>query len=399
MNIKKQSFKKTEVLILICLILFGFALSVDAATITWDGGGADNLASNSANWSGGVKPQYGDNVIFDATSVKDCTWDLTVTLASLTKTSGYTGRITKIAGITLTIAKTMNKKWTGAGSDNLASNPLNWSGNAAPVNGDKVVFDNTSTKNCTWDINFLQPASFSLYSGYTGTVILDSDLPDLTINGPLTIESGAFNLNTRNLNVRGYIVIGVNGRLYATSSTITVTGDWANAGSFTADTSTVIFNGWNQTIYGNTTFYNLTKTVTSADTLYFEAGNTQTIINNLTLQGASGKLLSLRSTVDGQYWYLDPQGTINISFADIKDLNNKSFTSLVVTNSVDSGHNNNVNFGGNECACLTPPALPLDNGKNEEGQRGERGDFVEAIIGQASSLTEEFSGEVLSKVL
>ena len=60
----------------------GFALSAHAATVTWTGQGADNLASNSANWSGNILPQYGDDVIFDSTS-KDCIWDISVTLASL----------------------------------------------------------------------------------------------------------------------------------------------------------------------------------------------------------------------------------------------------------------------------------------------------------------------------
>ncbi len=394
-----KSHKNAAISGLIILFLFGFALSVDAATLTWDGGGTNNLASNRVNWSGNVIPQNGDNVIFDGTSIKNCTWDLEITLASLTKKSGYTGKITKISGVSLTIAKI--KRWTGGGTNNFASNPANWYGNTAPQNGYKVVFDNTSSKNCTWDID-VAPVSFNLYSGYSGTVTLNSAL---TITGNLSVESGILNLNNKNLNVDGYILIATSGTLNATSSTITVKSDWTNWGGFNYGTSTVVLSGANQTVSGNATFYNLTKTVTSADTLYFQAGSTQTVINNLTLTGASGGLLSLMSTSSGSYWYIDPRGTGNVSFANISDLYNLSFTNLIAINSTDSGHNTNVSFGGSECVCLTPPhsspylrggqvGLRWVKGVSPLWQREERGDFKEVIIGQVSSLTEVFNGQL-----
>ncbi len=292
MIIRKQwNHNRIAILGLIILFLLGFALSTNAATVTWTGGGTDNLASNSANWSGNSAPQYGDDVVFDSTS-KDCTWDISVTLASLSIKSGYTGKVTKTSGVSLTIAK--GNTWTGGGADNLASNPANWSNNKVPQNGDNVVFNGAN--NCTWDIN-ITPASFKLNTGYSGTVTLNSNL---TINGGLTVAGGSLNLSNKTLNVDGNILIDISGSLYATSSTIRVKGDWRNTGNFYSGTSTVVLDGTNQTIYGNTTFYNLIKTVLSADTLYFEAGSTQTIRNNLTLQGASNNLLSLRSTIDGR---------------------------------------------------------------------------------------------------
>ncbi len=329
-------------LTLIILFLFGFAVSANAATVTWTGGGSDNLASNPANWSGNIKPQNGDDVVFDSTS-KDCTWDLTVKLASLSINTGYSGKVTLSSNANLTIAK--NITWVG-GVDSYASNSANWANNEAPQDGDNVVFDGVN--NCIWDIN-IAPASLKLNTGYSGTVTLNSNL---TINGGLTIAGGILNLNNKALNIDGNMSININGSLYATSSNITVKGNWTNLGIFNSGTSIVILNGTNQTIYGNTTFYNLIKTVTSADTLYFEAGKTQTIVNNLTLQGASNNLLSLRSTQDGSYWYIDPQGTRNILYVDVKDLNNINFTTIVTTNSVDSGHNNSVSIGGSECVCL-----------------------------------------------
>jgi hypothetical protein len=333
-----------------------------ASTVTWTGRGSDNLASNPYNWVNNAIPQYGDDVVFDSTS-KDCTWNLSVILSSLTKTSGYTGKITKITGTTLTIAKP--RTWTGGGSNELASNPANWSIGLLPQNGDKVVFDNTSQINCIWDLN-INPASLSI-TGYSGTITLNNSL---TINENLMIAGGILNLNSKNLSVDGDLLIGLGGTLDASSSplvTITVKGNWANYGRFIYGFSTVIFAGTNQYIYGTTTFYNFIKTVTSADTLYFEAGSTQTVLNNLTLQGAANQLLSLRSTVNGSYWYIDPQGTRNISFADIKDMYNKNYTTVIfvpASNVVNTGNNNGVSFGGSECVCL--PHL---------WQRGVRGDF------------------------
>jgi hypothetical protein len=238
---------------------------------------------------------------------------------------------------------TASATWTGGGADNLASNPANWSGNVVPQSGDNVVFDGTN--NCIWDIN-VTPASINLNSQYTSTVQLNTAL---TITGNLTIAGGTLNLNNKNLNVDGYILIGSGGTLNATSSTITLKGVWANYGNFIPGTSTVVLNGTNQAIYGNTTFYNLTKTVTSAQTLYFEAGSTQTILNSLTLQGASGGLLALRSTQNGQYWYIDPQGPCNVYYVDVMDSYNINFTNIVSLNSQDSGNNTGVSFGGSEC--------------------------------------------------
>jgi hypothetical protein len=326
--------------------------SNSSSTLTWTGASPTNdYASNHDNWSGGEVPQNGVDVVFDSTS-KNCAWDLTVNIASLKITSGYTGKITLSSGSNLTINKTV--KWTGGGSSELASNAANWLNNMLPQNGYGIVFDNTSTsqKNCTWDLS-INPAFLSTI-GYTGTLTLNKPL---AINGSLTISSGTLNLNNKKLDVDGYLLIGINGTLNATSSpivTITVKGNWANYGHFTSGASTVILSGTTQYIYGDTTFYNLIKTVTTAgnNTLYFEAGSTQTILSGLTFQGASDNLLFLRSTNGGTYWNLNIQGAYSISYANIDYLNNLSSTNIITRNSVNAGHNSsNVSFGGTQCVC------------------------------------------------
>lgn len=328
--------------------------SNSSSTLTWTGASLiNNYASNPENWSGGEAPQDGADVVFDNTS-KDCTWDVTVNIASLKINSGYIGKVTISPNSSLAIVKTI--KWTGASTvNNYASNSDNWSGGAVPQNGDNIVFDDTSQNsqnNCTWDIN-INPAFLSML-GYTGTITLNKSL---AINGNLTVNSGTLSLNNKNLGVDGYLLIGINGTLDATSSpivTITVKGNWANYGRFIPGLSTVILAGTNQTIYGDNTFYNLVKTVTTTDinTLSFNKDSTQTILGGLTLQGASDNLLLLRSTEEGTYWKLDIQGAHSISYADIEYLNNISSTNIIARNSVNRGHNSpNVGFAGNQCVC------------------------------------------------
>ena len=62
----------------------------------WDGGGADALASNPLNWDGDTSPPAtGDDILLDATSRRNLTWDLGgVTVGNWIQTADYTGRVT-----------------------------------------------------------------------------------------------------------------------------------------------------------------------------------------------------------------------------------------------------------------------------------------------------------------
>lgn len=70
-------------------------VEVETNVKTWDGGGADNLASTAANWMGDYLPYSGDSVVFSSVSTKACTWDLTTNLYGFTAGNGYTGVITQ----------------------------------------------------------------------------------------------------------------------------------------------------------------------------------------------------------------------------------------------------------------------------------------------------------------
>lgn len=136
------------------------------------------------------------------------------------------------------------------------------------------------------------------------------------------------------------------GTFTAGSSILTLSGAFTNKGTFTANTGSVVLNGTNQTLSGSTTFYDLTKTVTNADTLTFRANDTFTISNALTLQGAASNLLSLRSSASGTQWKIDPQGTRTVSYLDVRDSNNTNATAIDATDgtNVNSGNNTRWQF-------------------------------------------------------
>ena len=82
-----------------------YASFIQAATITWDGGGADNNWSTGANWSTDSVPATGDDVVFDGTSTKDVTYDTGVgsnVINSVTISSGYTGTLTLAQNMQIT---------------------------------------------------------------------------------------------------------------------------------------------------------------------------------------------------------------------------------------------------------------------------------------------------------
>ncbi len=66
-----------------------------AAVCTWNGAGADSLASTPANWVASIAPTATvDEVLLDGTSGKPVTWNLTNTVAAWTQASTFTGTVT-----------------------------------------------------------------------------------------------------------------------------------------------------------------------------------------------------------------------------------------------------------------------------------------------------------------
>ncbi|MFC1616549.1 beta strand repeat-containing protein, partial [Patescibacteria group bacterium] len=122
-----------------------------------------------------------------------------------------------------------------------------------------------------------------------------------------------------NLDLNGYLRVN-KGILNSNSNNINLETNWIMAdtnASFSAGTSTVTMDGTgSQRFYGSTSFYNFSKVLTAGGAnLTFEAGDTQTFTNNMTLRGMAGNKLNLISSIEGTQAMIDPQNV-----RDVKNL-------------------------------------------------------------------------------
>jgi hypothetical protein len=198
------------------------------------------------------------------------------------------------------------------------------------------------------------------FTNNSGTVTFDGT------SGTIDITSGGSAFNHLTLNDGGGTAtfeledaLDVNGNLTITGGTldtksgennsINLAGNWSNSDIFTARSGTVTIDGTSQSIAGSsdTTFYNFTKSVSSADTLTFDDARTTTISNNPTMKGVSGNLLSLRSDAAGTQFEIDvsSSGTRDIEYVDVQDSNNTNATAVdCSTGCVNSGNNTGWTF-------------------------------------------------------
>jgi hypothetical protein len=150
-----------------------------------------------------------------------------------------------------------------------------------------------------------------------GTGSLDMGCANLTVTGTMAAGTSGFT-QARN------VTIGPSGLLNGNSAVLEVAGDWDNTGTFNAGTSTVqMVDGCglsSAVITGDTTFANLEMTTASGKFYGFTSGSTQTVTSSLSLLGAAGNLLTLRSTVGGSAAFLDVQGTGGGDFVDVQDI-------------------------------------------------------------------------------
>jgi len=159
----------------------------------------------------------------------------------------------------------------------------------------------------------------AVYSVSAGALTLAS-------NKVLRIESG--NTYAPGGTVSSASGITIAGTFSPGTNTVFLAGLFLNRGTFLPGTSSFILTGFAQTLTGSNVFYNLTKIASVTDSLTFVAGTKQTVTGLLTLRGIAGALLSLRSSLSGTQWQIDPQGTRDIQYADVQDSNNTNATTI-----------------------------------------------------------------------
>ena len=125
------------------------------------------------------------------------------------------------------------------------------------------------------------------------------------------------------------------------SATLSLSGDWDNAGTFNAGSSTVqmvdgcaLFSG---VVAGNTSFANLAISTATAKQVSFTAGSTQTVTGLLTLLGAAGNLLQIRSTVNGSAAFLNVAGASSASLIDVQDIDASAGNDIILGSELAEG--------------------------------------------------------------
>ena len=312
----------------------------DGTTVTWDGSSSTDWDTGS-NWDLGLVPRSTDSVVI-ANVANNPILGSATTVSNLTINSGV---VLSVNGQNLTVSGTYSNSGT------------------LQLNGDETTVSLTNDSNSgltkfvkstgTITIKNLSPyynLEFDSNAGADGNAVFT--LPAaIDVNNNLTITDGALDVSASNYQIN-------------------VGGNWTNssneATTFNARSGTVTLDGTSQTLTGSTTFYTLSKTVTSAATLTFDNTATQTIANSLTLQGASGQLLSLRSDSSGAQFDIDLQagGTHALAYLNVKDSNAAGLILIAGSTSTDSGNNTNWIFGATTYTWDGSTSTDWDTGSN-----------------------------------
>jgi hypothetical protein len=289
-------------------------------TDSWDTTAGTKWATTSGGTGGASVPGFSDDVYFDSNSTG------TVTLSTLNDTPCRSLDIKNFAGtFAYNASPTAIGLYNNGGTANLilGSNvtyPENLSfvffGNGSITSNSSYfgllftgfsAFDNVATINLNDDLH-----CGGIYFGYTGNTALQT----FTTNNynvttsfmysyatPLTINAGS-SLFTLDYSGKAWWVDNSTTLTFnAGASTIKLTGNGVTFGGAGKTYATVWFapSGTSAiTIQGSNTFQEFKDTGTSAHTIKFTAGTTQTI-GVFSVQGSAGNLISLDSTSTATY--------------------------------------------------------------------------------------------------
>jgi hypothetical protein len=149
-----------------------------------------------------------------------------------------------------------------------------------------------------------------------GTGSIDFGCSDVGILGTLAAGEVGFRA------ARDLIIAG-SGLLDGEAGVLEVAGDWDNAGTFNAGTSRVKLGDGcgllSASVYGDNAFADLEITSDSGKLYRFAGGSTQTVSSSLTLLGAPGSRLQIRSTIPGTAAHLLVTGSSSADFVDVRD--------------------------------------------------------------------------------
>jgi len=94
--------------------------------------------------------------------------------------------------------------WTNGGGDNSWTNSANWNPASVPGAFDDVIFDGSSTDDCSVPSGSYEIQSLAINSGYTGTLTFSNI--NLTITNELLLNDGTFNPLRSNITIQGDLI-------------------------------------------------------------------------------------------------------------------------------------------------------------------------------------------------
>ncbi|MBN8705465.1 MAG: hypothetical protein J0L62_06290 [Bacteroidetes bacterium] len=177
--------------------------------------------------------------------------------------------------------------WDGGGDGTTWEDPDNWISDEIPAIDQNVILDHSFVAGVyTLSINSAaECANLIMDAGGANVITLNLVTGSLTVSG--------------NLNIRALTTLA-----QSNGTTLNVAGNWANSGTFTANSATVTFNGSSKdaTITtGGSSFYNLT--INAPSSTYTLAGNAIIVGGNLTISDGTLNVSSgnLGVTVAGNW--------------------------------------------------------------------------------------------------
>jgi hypothetical protein len=176
----------------------------------------------------------------------------------------------------------------------------------------------------------------------------------------------------------GMLDIGGTGSLMAGSAQLALSGDFVRSGSFDAGSSTVSIvdacPGSTSRVSGGTVFQHLTVASSTGRTLELAAGQATTVLGRLTLQGAQGQLLKLRSSSAGTPAQLSATAQQSVQFVDVAD--NRATGEVIAFGKPDQFQSQ---AGGNLFRWFQFDAQGQDQGGGNTGNTGNTGTDIRQV--------------------
>jgi hypothetical protein len=185
---------------------------------------------------------------------------------------------------------------------------------------------------------------------------IDLACTDVTVAGTLQLGTGSL-INVRNLTIQA------GGTIDGGSGTIALGGNWSNAGTFVAGTSTVQFRDLCSfafaTVAGNTGFATASFVSSVGKSYVFAVGSTQSVSGILEIAGTLAQPIAFRSSMPGQV------ANINLSNSGTQQIQHVGVTDVWATGQwlaptlTNEGGGGNANrwFGAAGAATTPIPAL------------------------------------------